>query len=113
MMTAEDKITSLHQKMNLLRAKQERQKTAAYGAGSVVLAACVVMMIIYASEGNGAVGTTAGLYSGATMLFENAGGYVAAAIAAFMVGVIVTVLCIKQRAKHEKEDRERKEGEEK
>lgn len=113
MMTAEDKINSLHHKMNRLQAEQERQKAVAYGAGSVVLAVYVVMMIIYASEGVGSPGGTAGLYSGATMLFENAGGYVAAAIAAFMVGVVVTVICLKQRVKHEKEDRKREEGDEK
>ena len=102
-MTTDDRITSLHQKINELRVKQERQKTVAYGAGSIVLTACVIMLIINVSEGTKAAGGTAGLYSGATMLFENAGGYVAAAIAAFMVGVIVTVICIKQRTKHEKE----------
>ena len=101
MMTTEEKIINLHNKMNVLRLKQEKQKTAVFGAGSVILAVCVVMLILNASEGGNGSSGTASLYSGATMLYENAGGYVTAAIFAFMVGVIVTVICIKQRKKHE------------
>ncbi len=41
-------------------------------------------------------------YSGAMMLFKNAGGYILAAIIAFMAGVLITALLIKK--KNRKED---------
>ena len=46
-------------------------------------------------------GGVAGTYSGAMMLFENAGGYILAAIIAFMAGVLITALLIKNRNKKE------------
>lgn len=42
-----------------------------------------------------------GLY-GATMLSEDAGGYVMVAIIAFSVAVVITVLCIRYREKKHK-----------
>ena len=101
MMTSEERIASLHIRMDALRERKEQRKTAALGAGCGALAVCLMAMLI--SVGKPVSGGTAGLYSGATMLFENAGGYVAAAIAAFMAGVIITVACIRYRMKHEGE----------
>lgn len=96
-MTAEERIASLHARMDALRERRERKKTAALGAGCGLLTVCLVLLIF--GQGT-AGGGTANLYSGAVMLFENAGGYVLLAVAAFMVGVIVTVLCIRHREKH-------------
>ena len=46
------------------------------------------------------------------MLFEDAGGYVLSAVLAFMLGVIITVLCFRIRTKRESgrddEEKERK-----
>lgn len=50
-------------------------------------------------------GGTAGIYSGATMLFANAGGYVLVAIGAFMVGVIITVVLRNKRNKQKREEK--------
>ena len=101
-MTSEERITSLHMRMGALketREKQEQHKLAALGTGCCVLAACLVLLIC--SAGRGGSGGTAGLYSGATILFENAGGYVAIAVAAFMIGVIITAALLKKRFKSE------------
>ena len=99
-MTAEERIASLHARMAALTERRERRKTAALGAGCAGLALCVVLLIF--SEG-AARGGTAGEYTGAMMLFENAGGYVLLSILAFMAGVIITVLCIRYRKKAESE----------
>ena len=96
-MTAEERVASLHARMDALRERRERKKTAALGAGCGLLAACLILLI--GNIGTGASGGTAGLYSGATMLFENAGGYVLLAVAAFMVGVIVTATLMRSRRK--------------
>ena len=97
-MTAEERITSLHMRMAALKERQEkleRQKTAGLGMGCGILAVCLILLIC--SAGKGGPGGTASLYSGATMLFENAGGYVAIAVAAFTMGVIITVALLKKR----------------
>ena len=106
-MTAEDRIASLHARMDALREKRERRKTAALGLGCGSLTACLILLIgnvgTGGSGGGPAPGGTAGLYSGAAILFENAGVYVLLAVAAFMVGVVVTALCIRYRKKRESE----------
>lgn len=94
-MTAEKRVDALHARMRRLRQRRERRKTAAAGALSGGLALCLGLLVF--SQGMNHEAGTAGLYSGATMLFENAGGYVLAAIAAFMAGVVITVLCIRTR----------------
>ncbi len=65
------------------------------GAGSAILTAVIILLI--GSTGFIHTGATAGLYSGATLLFGNAGGYVLTAIVAFMVGVIITVILKKSQ----------------
>ena len=90
-MTANDRVTALHARMAALREKRERRKTGALGAGCAGLAACLAALIFNERR----MGGTAGSYAGAAMLFENAGGYVLAAVAAFMTGVVITVLCVR------------------
>lgn len=95
-MTSEERIASLHARMRGIRRRRERQKTMALGMACCALTVFMASMIM----NDGAhQGSTAGLYSGATMLFENAGGYVLAAVAAFMAGVVITVLCIRLKNK--------------
>lgn len=97
-MTSEERIASLRARMDALREKKERQKTAWLGSGCAALAVCLILLIC--SAGKGGSGVTAGIYSGATMLFENAGGYVAVAVLAFMLGVVITVACIRHKDRH-------------
>ena len=94
-MTAEERIEALHRRMAALSVKRERRKTAALTAGCAALAACLIMLIFGESHECG----VAGAYTGATLLFEDAGGYVLAAVLAFFAGVIVTALCVRYRAK--------------
>ena len=71
--------------------------------GGALLALCLLLVIGAA----GAVhpGGTAGLYSGATMLFENAGGYVLVAVLAFMAGVVITAVLLRRRFKRQDDKR--------
>ena len=48
----------------------------------------------------------AGPYSGAMMLFENAGAYVLVALLAFMAGVVLSVLLIRRRKRDAYADQE-------
>lgn len=99
MMTNEERIQALHARVAALQRQRERRKTGAVGAVSVVLTVCLLFMVF----GGGGMhpGGAAGLYSGATMLFEGAGPYVLISIVAFMAGVIVTVLCLRYKKRND------------
>ena len=90
-MTGRERVSALRERMAALREKRERRKTAGLGAVCAGLAACLAALIFDGRR----MGGTAGSYAGAAMLFEDAGGYVLAAVAAFMTGVVITVLCIR------------------
>ena len=105
MRTAEERIEALHSRMENLQQAKERRIDALLGAGCGMLTILLAALIFVNGSSNGA---TAGIYSGATMLLEDAGGYVLAAVAAFMVGVIVTAVILgarkRQKNQAEKED---------
>ena len=94
MMTAQERVISLHERMEALQRTQERRKTAALGASCHVLTICLLLLIFGGASHSGG---TAGLYSGAVLMFENAGGYVLTAVVAFVIGVIITVAIIWNR----------------
>ena len=93
-MTAEGRIASLHRRMEVQSRRQEKQKMTAMGAASFALTAC--LLALFADRGMNHRSATATQYAGATMLFDNAGGYVLAAILAFMAGVVITVVCLRR-----------------
>lgn len=103
-MSSEERVSSLHMRMNALKERQERRRTAALGTGCSFLAVCLILLIC--TEDTGSAGGTAGLYSGATMMFENAGGYVAIAVTAFMAGVVITAALIRKKNRMENGDKE-------
>ncbi len=108
-MTAEERVAALHARMDALRRVRERRKTAALGAGCGALAVCLCLLVF---SRDSARGGTASPYSGAAMLFENAGGYVLAAVIAFMAGVVVTAVLIRKKNRTENEAKqEKREGE--
>ena len=112
MRTNKERIQALHARVAAMQRQRERRKTGAIGAASVVLTVCLLFMVF---SGGMHPGGAAGLYSGATMLFEGAGPYVLIAVVAFMAGVIVTVALIRSRKKENGpagEDRENAEPEE-
>ncbi|MGI5875111.1 MAG: hypothetical protein ACOX8R_10740 [Bacillota bacterium] len=101
MMTKEEQIQALHARVAVLERQRERRKTGAVGAAGAVLTVCLLFMVF--GGGGTHPGGAAGLYSGATMLFEGAGPYVLIAVVAFMAGVIVTVALIKNRKKENRQ----------
>ena len=112
-MMNEERIQALHARVRALRRVRERRKTGAMGAASAALTGCLLFLVF--GGGGTHPGGAAGLYSGATMLFEGAGPYVLIAVAAFMAGVVVTVVLIRSRRKEigpAGEDRENTETEE-
>ena len=96
MMTAQERVASLHERMEALQRTKERQKTIALGASCDFMTICLLMLVF--SGASHTVGS-ASLYSGAVLMFENAGGYVLTAVVAFVIGVIVTAAIIWNREK--------------
>ena len=88
-MTAEQRVTALHMKMEQKIREREHQFDRTLGAVCAGLSMCLLLLIF---GGSAEVGSTAGLFSGAIMLFENAGAYVLTAVIAFMAGVLITVV---------------------
>ena len=78
MMTSEERTAALHTKMNDLQQKRERRVTRALGAASAALSLCLLILIF--GGGLPQPGGTALIFSGATMLFANVGGYVLVAL---------------------------------
>jgi len=117
-LTTDERIQSLHARMEALRRVRERRKTGAVGGGCIVITVCL-MRLLFGGDIS-VIGGTAGMYSGASLLFGNAGGHVLVALVAFTAAVITTVLCIRWRSRkdgqktlieedHEKQRREENE----
>ena len=95
-MKTDERIRSLHMRMDALRRARQKRKTGAIGIICVVLTA-FLFFLIFGKDGH--LGSTASLYSGSAMLFGKSGIYVLIAIIAFMLGVIITVVIIRKRRK--------------
>ncbi len=91
MKTTEELILAVHARAATLRRKRIASAGAASGALMVALAALIGRLggLTHRPAAEG--------YAGASMLSEDAGGYVLAAVLAFMLGVVVTVACVQGR----------------
>lgn len=92
-----------------LRAKELRRKRESRQiAGLGFLSGLMVIFLagsFYALTGDlqGSLqGDSGSRLFGAMLLYENAGGYVLAAVLSFAAAVVITVLCIKHKNKNEK-----------
>jgi len=94
-MTARERVVSLHARMEARQRERERRKTSALGAACVVLAACLLVLVFGGPAAH--CGGAAGMYSGAIMLFGNAGAYVLTALIAFAAGSLATLLGLRHR----------------
>ena len=103
MRTPEERIRALHARMEELTRARERRKTGFLGAGGVLLALCLVLVI--SAAGMPHLGGTATMYGGATLLYENAGGYVLVAVLAFTAGAVITAMLMKKHFKNQDDKR--------
>lgn len=107
MRTQKELVASLHERMAARERARAHRRVQALRAAAVAVAACL-LLVIYGG-GVARQGGTAGLYSGATLFFENAGAYVLVALLAFMAGAAVTVVCIRRQRKARDEETEKTE----
>ena len=112
-MTNGERLDALHSKMKERKRKLERRKTLAAGTGCAVSAAGLSFFI---ADGVAHPAGTAGIYSGAAMLFGGSGGYVLVAVVSFTAGAFLAAMLVRKRAKaerarpeEEKEEKSKKE----
>ena len=103
MRTPEERIRAVYARAEEPNRARERRKTGFLGAGGVLLALCLVLVI--SAAGMPHLGGTATMYGGATLLYENAGGYVLVAVLAFMAGAIITAILMKKHFKNQNDKR--------
>ena len=104
MMKNEDKLALIHKRAHQLRHRRDGTRLLLHGGVCTVLTAVLVFLIGGTSE----TADTDTLFTGASLLDANVGGYVLTAVAAFMSGTALTALLIKHNKKS-KEKNEKKE----
>ena len=105
MMKNEDKLALIHKRAHQLRHRRDGTRLWLHGGACTALVAVLVFLI----GGTGAAAETDTLFTGASLLDANVGGYVITAIAAFMAGTFITAVLIKHERKIKANKNEKKE----
>ena len=92
-----ERVRQVRLRAGQLHRKRENRLLGGLSSLCAVLAFSLIGSIA-AMTGGGQGGTVPGLY-GAMLLFEDAGGYVLAAVLSFAIATVITVLCIRSREK--------------
>ena len=99
MRTAEQRAAAVHKRTEELRRRREKDMLFLTGVCSCILLAVLIPVIA------GLTGPSAesfsDVFTGASLLDPGVGGYVMAAVLAFMAGVIVTIAIIRGNQKSE------------
>ena len=100
MKTADERITMLHKRAAELERQKRKIQMAVWGSVSACLSCFLFIMVWQA--GSMSCPVTSSPYMGSSMLGENVGAYVLVAVAAFIVGVVITVILRKYRNRDHK-----------
>ena len=100
MKTTEQRIAVLHQRAGQLRRRQEKAILSGLASLSLLLFILLVRLGSVFSGHSGEI--TGDAFTAASLLDESIGGYVLAAVVAFMAGVSITVVVIRYRNRNEK-----------
>ncbi len=95
MRTTEQRITALHQRAGELHRRREKTALFLPAVLSCILFAVLTGLTAFSSRHS--AGITEDAFTGASFLDESAGGYVLAAVIAFMAGVCITAVIIRYR----------------
>ena len=98
--TADERIKRLYARANELKRIKRKRQTILYGLISIVLLCTLLFMIPAISENRAAVPDSGSeTFTGASLLSKSTGGYVLAAVVAFVLGVVVTSVLIRLKDK--------------
>ncbi len=95
MRTAQERINVLHERARALRRRRQQSALTLLGAVCGILLICLTGEVMTLDHVH--TGVSPGMYTGATMLFESAGGYVLVAVIAFAVGAVITSVLVRRR----------------
>ncbi len=95
MMHEEEMIRRMHERAAEKLSRKERRTAVAAGCGGFAMTALLVAMIARYTKGDHSVSRMS--FAGASLLGDDAGGYVLIALIAFIAGVAVTVACLRYR----------------
>ena len=97
MRTTEERIELMHIRAKEMKRDVSRRRLAGFGSASALL--LVVLFAVMWQMNGFAVSISNDPFTGSSLLSENAGGYVLAAVIAFFIGVIITALIFRYRNK--------------
>ena len=111
----EEHIAALHQKMRKLRRKRDLQ--GLYAGGAVCTSLAIILIALVRTMSGTVSGSEMILYTASSLLDESAGGYVVTALAAFSLGVVVSVAARKyvrhQASRKDQTDKDQQRAEKK
>ncbi len=97
MRTAQERVCALHLRAQELQRRREKSVLTELGTACAMLFVCTAWLIF--GMGSAHMGVLPGQYTGATMIFESAGGYVLVAVIAFTAGASIAAVLLRRRAK--------------
>lgn len=95
MRDTEDRLTKMHRRAAEIKRKEDRSRLRVLGSLSGGLMVCLVVAMQQLGSMHHEMLT--GQNTGSSLLDASAGGYVMAAVIAFVAGVIITVVVYKRR----------------
>lgn len=95
MSITEEKLNRMHQRAAEIKRQEDRSRLRALGSLSGVLLVCLVVVLQQLQSLHHEM--LMGQSTGSSLLDESAGGYVLAAVIAFIAGVIITTVIYKNR----------------
>ncbi len=97
MRTSEERIALLYERARALRRREDEKRLILTGGASGTLLAVLLAVMLHLDLRSG--GMAGNQFTGASLLGESAGGYVLVAVIAFVVAVVITVLCLRSRVR--------------
>ena len=107
MRDTEERLTKMHRRAAEIKRKEDRSRLRVLGSLSGGLVACLVIAVHQFGSMHHEMLT--GQSTGSSLLDASAGGYVLAAVGAFIAGVIITTVIYKNRNKNQNLDNQMEE----
>ena len=97
MRSTEERLTRMHERAAAIKRQEDRSRLQILGSLSAGLMICLVIAVQQLQSMHH--GILSGQSTGSSLLDDSAGGYVLAAVIAFIAGVAITAVIYKYRNK--------------
>ena len=95
MRSAEERLTRMHERAEAIKRQEDKTRLRILGSFSAGLMVCFVIAMQQLQSMHH--GILPGQNTGSSLLDDSAGGYVLAAVIAFIAGVVITAVIIRYR----------------